>query len=169
MTDYRTLAFSERTVTSYGKVLGKNYYGKIYASENLIRVVIHSVPCVQVDSNWWARVVDGDIRKEAERIRNDYLSKSPPRIPGSHDIYCTYLSGIERILFKNRGFFEPLIPEIDDIIIGLNRVRLPRNLTGHMNILNSNDRKAITDFYQLCRMVIARLQRRPHFKLHYPS
>lgn len=168
MSDYRTSAFDVGILTVYGKTLGKKYYWKIYAAENIIRVLIHSVLSVQVGLDWWDLVVDSGIRDKAKGIRQDYLNRTPKRNPGNHDIYCTYLSGLEKILFDNKGFFQPLVPKIDNIIIRLNGIRVPRNLTGHMNILNANDRRSITSFYKLSRTTIKKLASTPNFQLQYP-
>lgn len=168
MNDYRISQFDLSVLVTYGKTIGKKYYWKIYASENIIRVLIHSVLCVQVGLDWWDHVVDPEIKRDARRIRGGYLNRIPQRNPGDHDIYCTYLSGLERILFNNKGYFRPLIPEIDQIIVHLNRIRLPRNLTGHMNILDTNDRRSITLFFKLCQKIIKKLSVSVNFQLQYP-
>jgi hypothetical protein len=67
MPDYRNFNWDIFVLTSYGKELGKNYYWKIYVSENIIRIIIHSVLKVQVGPNWWNHVVDPNIQRTAAR------------------------------------------------------------------------------------------------------
>lgn len=155
-------------LTLYGRELGKNYYWKIYVTENIIRVIIHSILLIQIGPNWWTLVVSPTIQNDARKIRNRYLNQLPPRSPGNHDIYCTYLPNLEKIIFDNKGFFAPLLPEVNELIIGLNRIRLPRNLLGHMNILKSIDRRSITNFHKLCIKIVKTLERNPSLHLQYP-
>lgn len=169
MSDYRKSRFDLRILTSYAKTLGKNYYWRIYISENIIRVVVHSILSVQVGQNWWDVVVDKDIKDSAKSIRNDYLNRLPNRSPGNHDIYCTYLSGLERILAKNRHAFTHKLRNVDEIIISLNKVRVPRNLTSHMNIVTANDRSEIAQLYKVCKDAIKELGSAKNFQLQYPS
>jgi hypothetical protein len=168
MVDYRNSSWSVGLLTSYGREIAKDYYWKIYVSENIIRVIIHSILLIQIGQNWWTLAVHRKIQNDARRIRNRYLNQMPPRSPGSHDIYCTYLPNLEKIIFDNKGFLAPLLPEIDKLIIGLNRIRLPRNLLGHMNILNSIDRRSITNFHKLCVKIVKALGRNPSLHLQYP-
>jgi hypothetical protein len=168
MADYRNFNWNTTVLTSYGKQLGKDHYWKIYVLENTIRVIIHSVLAIQVGPDWWNKVVDPRIRGTAVTIRNKYLTQTPSRNPGRHDIYCTYLPNLGRILFDNKGAFYPLLPEVEKIIIGLERIRLPRNLIGHMNVLTARDKRSITNFYKLCTSTVRKLERLPHFQLQYP-
>jgi hypothetical protein len=168
MPDYRDLNWDIFVLTSYGKELGKKYYWKIYVSENIIRVIIHSVLKVQVGPNWWNHVVDPKIQGTAARIRNNYLLQIPPKNPGRHDVYCTYLPDLGKILFANKGYFYPLVPDVDKIIIGLERIRLSRNLVGHMNVLTSEEKRSITNFYKLSNYMAKKLGILPNFQLQYP-
>jgi len=168
MADYRNFNWNAAVLTTYGKELGKDYYWKIYVSENTIRVIIHSVLAIQVGADWWDKVVDPGIRGTATSIRKKYLTQMPPRNPGKHDIYCTYLPNLGRILFDNKGYFYPLIPEIEKIIIGLERIQLPRNLVGHMNVLTIKDKRAITIFHKLSISTVKKLEKLPNFQLKYP-
>jgi len=168
MADYRNFNWNTGVLTTYGKTLGKDYYWKIYVSENTIRVMIHSVLAIQVGPDWWDKVVDPGIRGTATRIRNNYLTQTPQRNPGRHDIYCTYLPNLGRILFDNKGYFYPLLPEVEKIIIGLEKIRLPRNLIGHMNVLTGTDKRSITNFYKLSILTAKKLERVPNFRLQYP-
>ena len=168
MADYRNSRWDVGVLTLYGRELGRGYYWKIYVSENIIRVIIHSILLIQIGPNWWTLAVHPTIQNDARRIRNRYLSQRPPRRPGNHDIYCTYLPNLEKIIFDNKGFLAPLLPEVDKLIIGLNGIRLPRNLLGHMNILNRIDRRSITNFHKLCVKIIKELGASPSLQLRYP-
>lgn len=168
MADYRNFNWNIAGLTSYGKKLGKDYYWKIYVLENTIRVIIHSVLAIQVGPDWWDKVVDPGIRGNALTIRNKYLTQAPQRSPGRHDIYCTYLPSLGRILFDNKGYFYPLLPEVEKFIIGLERIRLSRNLIGHMNVLTGVDKRSITNFYKFSILMAKKLERLPNFQLQYP-
>lgn len=168
MSDFRLASFDEKALLSYGKVLGRNYYWKVFASENILRIVINSVLSVQVDADWWLKVVDHDIVCDAKDVRQNYLSAIPSRDPGRHGIYCTYLSRLERILFKNRGSFIYYLPNVDDLIVSLNAVLLPRNLMGHMNHLTESDRRKIGELYGLCENAVDRLKKTTNIQLKYP-
>jgi hypothetical protein len=168
MVDYRNFNWNTALLIRYGKTLGKDHYWKVYVLENIIRVIIHSVLAIQVGPDWWDRVVDPRICGTAASIRNNYLTQTPSRNPGRHDIYCTYLPNLGRILFDNKGYFYPLLPEVEKVIIGLERIRLPRNLIGHMNVLTGIDKRSITNFYKLSILMAKKLERVPNFQLQYP-
>lgn len=168
MADYRNSNWNTAVLTRYGKKLGKDYYWKIYVSENTIRVIIHSVLVIQVGLDWWDKVVDPGIHRTSIKIKKSYLTQVPPRSPGGHDIYCTYLANLGRILFDNKGYFRPLLPDIERVIIALEKIKLPRNLVGHMNVLTSNDKRAITNFHRLSTSMVKKLEGLPNFQLQYP-
>jgi hypothetical protein len=166
--DYRNLNWNASVLTTYGKKLGKDYYWKIYVSENTIRLLIHSVLVIQVGPDWWDRVVHPKIQKSAAKNRENYSAERPPRSPGRHDIYCTYLWNLGKILFDNKGYFYTLIPNVEKIIIALEKIRLPRNLVGHMNVLKTKDKRAITYFHKLSISTVKKLEQLQNFELKYP-
>jgi hypothetical protein len=168
MTDYRNYSFDKRTLLSYGKVLGRHYYWKIYSSENLLRLIIHSVLSVQINDEWWNSAVDPDIVTEAIRVRNKYLKNGYTNKIPKHDIYCIYLPMLERILSDNHDKFLYLLPQIYELIETLNSVIIPRNLLGHMNTLDNIDRGEIGDLYKLCLKCLKILSQTENLVLKYP-
>ena len=51
--DFRNFAFDSKRISTSGKDVGAKVYPKLYAIENLIRVVVHSVLTAQLGQNWW--------------------------------------------------------------------------------------------------------------------
>lgn len=170
MEDFRKFSFDERPLLSYGKVLGRHYYWKIYASENILRLMIHSVLSVQMDNEWWETAVDDNIKREAARVRTRYVSGGFSKKIPAHNIYCVYLPMIEKILFDNHKRFLVFFTEIEieNLIISLNAVINPRNLLGHMNTLDTSDRAKIGELYNICKRYIKKLSQRNNFELKYP-
>jgi hypothetical protein len=167
MNDYRAFPYNERTLLSYGNILGRQYYWKIYASENILRLIIHSILSVQINGEWWKGAVDPDIIKEATKVRNKYNNMYANKIP-KHDIYCIYLPMLERILADNYPKFEYYLPQIDELIISLNSVIIPRNLLGHMNTLDNIDRGKIGELYKICLKCLKILSETKNLVLKYP-
>lgn len=60
--DFRTRPFSLGAVNASGASLGRTAYRKLYAIENILRVVIHSVLTAQIGPDWWAFEVDPDLQ-----------------------------------------------------------------------------------------------------------
>ena len=141
--DFRTYAFDSSRVDKAGKNVGQRVYWKLYAIENLVRVMTHSVLMVQFGANWWTAAVDPGIRGSVERRRADYANRPWHSTPGKHDIYYALLSELSRIIAANSHLFRPLIPEIDGWIARIEQVRLPRNIVGHMNWPHKTDRQRI--------------------------
>jgi hypothetical protein len=168
MEDYRNFPYDEKTLLSYGKILGRQYYWKMYASENLLRLIIHSILSVQIKGEWWKQAVDPDIIKEATKVRAKYNnSRIPNKIP-KHDIYCIYMPMLERIISDNRLRFIHYLPQIDKLIISLNAVIIPRNLLGHMNTLDNVDRGKIGGLYKICLKCLKILSETKNLVLKYP-
>jgi len=168
LADYRDTAFNLRMLKSYARVIGKDYYTKLYVSENILRATIHSVLRFQVGPDWWNQTVDPGIRGTANLVRNRYIMAPTTRNPGRHDIYCVYLSNLGKILFDTKGYFYHVFPNIEKVIIAIEKVQLPRNLTGHMNILTANDKRYVTNFYKLCLDLAKKLDRTPPYIFEYP-
>lgn len=143
--DFRSFGFSPVRIERCGKYLGRYSYWKLYAIENTLRVVLHSVLLRQIlpPDDWWNVAVDPKVREKAGRVRADY-TKRPWHTPaGSHDVYYIFLPDISRIMRTASHLFEPVIPDIDNWIARIDDLRLPRNLVGHMNFPNRDDRQRI--------------------------
>lgn len=145
--DFRTLAFDPVRVTASGKDVGRRVYWKLYAIENVIRVLIHSVLTVQIGTNWWTTAVDQVIQRRVQRFRNDYARRPWHSSPGRHDIYYTQLSDLSEIIRANSHLFLPIVPDIDQWVLRIEQTRLPRNIVGHMNWPSQADRQRIDVFY----------------------
>jgi hypothetical protein len=156
-TDFRGLAFEVRRIESSGRFLGRAAYWKLYALENLIRVVIHSVLSAAIHSNWWAVAVDSDIQAKAKFRRSNYRSPWHTR-PASHDIYNTFLRDLNEIIRANANLFRPKIPNIDEWILRIELIPFPRNVVCHMNFLETADRGWIDTLYSDLVALVRNLQ-----------
>jgi hypothetical protein len=145
--DFRNYSFDRTNIDSSGKDVGRKVYWKLYAIENLVRVLVHSVLTAQAGTNWWAVAVDPGIRDTIRKRMADYAKRPWHSTPGKHDIYFTFLSDLNRIIVANSHLFEPVIPDIDQWIARIEQVRLPRNVVGHMNWPSVTDRQRIDVFY----------------------
>lgn len=141
--DFRTYAFDPKRVDAAGKHLSKRTYWKLYAVENLVRIVVHSVLTIQAGQNWWDIAVGTNIKKRTSRFMNDYSNRPWHSSPGMHPIYYTLLSDLNKIITENSHLFIPIVPDIDAWIAKIEQVRLPRNIVGHMNWLTETDSKRI--------------------------
>jgi len=154
--DFRTLPFEPRKVSDSGRYIGQSTYWKLYAIENLFRVVIHSVLLAQMGPNWWALVVDGKTNDTVQSIKKDYAKQPGSTTPGSHDIYYLFLRDLNKIITSQSNLFRPLVPDIDQWIIKLEQIRLPRNIVGHMNWPSATDRRRIDNTYKEAKILIRR-------------
>ncbi len=151
--------FSNVTIPHYpsqriGTLHWELNYWKLYAIENLIRVTIHSVLSAQIRSDWWIYAVDPDFQKEIEKRKRNYRKKPWHTSPGSHELYYVYLSGLNSIILGNINLFRPLIPDIDNWLVILEELRVPRNVIGHMNWLNASDKSKIDKTYREVKVLV---------------
>ena len=147
ISDFRNYAFDTARVEAAGKNVGSKVYWKLFAIENLVRVVVHSILTVQAGSNYWSIAIDPGIRGQVEKRRKDYASRPWHSTPGKHDIYYTFLSDLNKIIAANSHLFKPMVPDIDQWVARIEQVRLPRNIVGHMNWLSMTDRQRIDVFH----------------------
>ena len=157
--DFRDLAFDPKRLDAAGKNIGQRIYWKLYAIENLVRVIVHSVLTAQAGPNWWTVAVDPTIQGKVKYLRSDYANKPWHSTPGKHDIYYVFLSDLSKIITANSHLFRPLIPDIDQWIVRIELLRLPRNIVGHMNWPHQTDRQRIdvthADLHQLVQQLAA--------------
>lgn len=159
ISDFRLArTFDPDKVDSSGRFLGRTVYWKLYFVENAFRVIIDSVLSAQLDRNWWETAVDLRIREDAEKIRIDYFQNPQHSMPGRHRIYFVFLRQLGEIIRANSNLFRPIIPNVDEWIVKLEQLRLPRNIVGHMNFPREADRALIDEIYSDCRALIRALQ-----------
>lgn len=156
--DFRLSQFDVSAVGKGGRFIGRQTYWKLYSIENIFRVVIHSVLSVQFPQDWWTGAVDGIIQGKALRFQRNYLSKGWHGKPGTHGIYYVDLKDLNEIIRANANLFTPVIPDLDKWIVGIEDLRLPRNVVAHMNFPTKTDIKRIDVFYDDCQHLISVLQ-----------
>ena len=166
--DFRGYAFDPARVDSCGKYLGRKVYAQLYAIENLVRVVVHSVLTAQISPNWWTVAVDPDTQKEIAKLKARYLKTPWHGSPGAHELYYTFLSDLNPIITANAHLFRPLIPDIDTWIGRIEQIRVPRNIVGHMNWPTATDRARIDVFYSDFQHLVKKLAAVPTLKLVIP-
>jgi hypothetical protein len=87
----------------------------------------------------------------------EYGGKPWHSTPGRHELYYAGLADLNKILLANSHLFTPVVPDIDQWVARIEQVRLPRNISSHMNWLDAVDRKRIdvfhADFHALLRRV----------------
>lgn len=145
--DYRTRTFKIAYVDASGQHIGRSVYWKLYAIENLVRILIHSVLLGDIGQDWWGVATDRPLRRKVESIKEDYASQPSRTSPGKHEIYYVFLRDLNKIILANIDSFRPLIPDIDNWLVRLEAIRLPRNVVGHMNWLNIQDKNDIDETY----------------------
>lgn len=152
--DFRTLPFSANKVVESGKYVGKAAYWRLHAIENLFRIIIHSVLSAQLSPNWWGLVIDHTTNGNVQRFKQRYLNLPGSTLPGSHDIYYLFLSDLNKIIASQRNLFIQPIPDIDQWIIKLEQIHLPRNIVGHMNWPSTADINRIDKTYKEARILV---------------
>lgn len=151
--DFRNYAFSAHRVDASGKNVGRGVYWKLYAIENLLRVIAHSILTVQIGPGWWEGV-DPSIKDSVQRRKAQYAERPWHSMPGRHELYYTFLSELSKIITAHSHLFSPIIADIDQWVARIEQVRLPRNIVGHMNWPHSVDRRRIDLMhYDLCQLV----------------
>lgn len=155
--DFRGYAWDPSRVSASGRYLGRQVYWKLYSIENSARVLLHSVLTVQVGSDWWAVCVDPNIRGRIKTFQADYAGRPWHGTPGRHEIYYAHLTHLATILRTNSHLFTPFIPDVDEWILRIEQIRLPRNITGHMNWLGAIDKQRIDVFHSDFEALMAEL------------
>jgi hypothetical protein len=146
--DFRNKPFDITSVNYSGKDIGKNTYWKLYAVENLFRLIVHSILTAQIGTDWWLKTVDKITQDYAEENRKKYTKKPWHGSPGSHPVYYITLGQLNEAIRANKNLFQPVITDIEQWIVRLELISLPRNLVCHMNLETENDRKKIDVVYE---------------------
>jgi hypothetical protein len=141
--DFRQFAFDVARVDASGKDIARNVYWKLYAIENVVRVIVHSILSIQVGPSWWTTAVDVAIQNSAEKRKQSYDSQPWHSTPGKHLVYYAFLSDLTKILTTNSHLVVKVIPDVHQWIARLEQIRMPRNIVGHMNWPHMTDRKRI--------------------------
>lgn len=155
--DYRTLPFYITKLGDAGRYIGRGSYRKLYVIENALRVVIHSVLSAQIGPSWWDMAVDTPLNQKVQRVKNDYIRNPGHTSPSTHDLYFLFLPDLNYLIRPNSHLFLPIIPDIDQWILRIERIRLPRNIVGHMNWLNKTDTKEIDNTYAEVKILMRAL------------
>jgi hypothetical protein len=164
--DYRTLPFHVTRVGDSGRYIGRAIYWKLYAIENLVRVIVNSVLGDEFGySEWWdnaarAVVIGGrkTLGQRVAEIRADYARHAISSNPGTHDIYYVLLPDLTKIIASNSDFFRDRKIEIDEWIVRLEDIRLRRNMIGHMNWLDDPDKNEIDRTYTDLKKLLKRIE-----------
>jgi len=155
--DYRLYSFSQPRMDTCGRFIGRQMFWKLYVIENTLRIVIHSVLSVQLGQNWLAQSLSPKKLNDLQNFRSSYTASPNHASPGSHDIYLAFLSDLTRIVARHSGLFLPIIPDINQWIVSLERIRLSRNIVGHMNFPNAYDRQQIDTVHANIRNLLQQL------------
>jgi len=152
--DYRNYSFQPARIDRCGRNIGSKLYWKLYAIENTVRIVIHSVLSAQIHPNWWGVAVDAKIIARAQGFRKSYAAKPKNTLPGVHDIHLVFVSDLTEIFRANSHLITPVVPTAAQWIVTLESIRVPRNVVGHMHFPNAYDRSMIDSaFAQLPSLI----------------
>jgi len=165
VSDFRLLQFDFNATVKSGKYIGRQSYWKLYAVENFFRVIIHSILSINIPNDWWNFAVNKTIREKAERFQQNYLKKLWHGKPGAHGIYYVDLRDLNEIIRANAVLFDSVIPDLDKWIIGIEELRLPRNIIAHMNFPSQTDKKRIDVFYDDCLSLVTLVQNKVGLKI----
>lgn len=147
------------------KSVGSSDYWKLYFVENVFRILIHSILSVQIGRDWWDIAVDKGIRGDVEKARRRYSRRPLLTSPGSHGIYYTYLWNLAEIMRANSHIFLPVVADVDQWVVRIEQIVLPRNIVGHMNYPNHGDRQSIDLLYTDCLSLVQSLSGRITFNI----
>jgi len=155
--DFRRFAFDLQRVDKSGKSLARDSYWRLYAAENLLRVLVHTVLESQLGPDWWLLATPKHMQDDAEDARKRYLAHPWHGTAGTHPIYFCYLSSLAKILEANKNLFDPVVKDIDGWIARTEQIVLPRNVVGHMNWLSATDKNRIQVFHSDVHALLKKL------------
>ena len=156
--DFRTQLLSLNAISKCGRYTARTSYWRLYAIENILRIITHSILTIQINPNWWEVAVKRETKGSVQHRKDDYRRQPHRSNPGNHNIYYLMLSDLTKIVSVHANLFLPIIPDIDDWIARLEEIRLPRNIVGHMNWLNNTDKTDIGFLYRDLSRLHRRLQ-----------
>ncbi len=158
--DFRNYSYDAQRVERCGRYLGRNSYWKLYAIENILRIVVHSVLSVQIGPAWWNLAVTPKTIKKVLETRSRYSRQPQHTSPGLHDIHYIYLTTLNTIIRENSSLFLPIFPDIDQWIAKVEGIVTPRNLIGHMNFPDQRDRQRIDNLHRDIGTLVFSLQQK---------
>lgn len=156
--DFRLTRFDSAKLQKSGQYIGEHTYWKLYAIENIFRIVINSVLTPEIPVGWWDVAVSKPIKDKAEFFKKSYLKRAWHGNPGTHDIYYVDLTDLAEILRVHSHLFKPVVPDIEKWMVGIEDLRLPRNVVAHMNFPSQNDIQRIDVFHNDCVTLMAAVQ-----------
>ncbi len=157
--DFRAQPLALKAISECGRYTARTSYWRLYAIENILRIITHSILSIQISPNWWSVAVSSTTDCKVQNIKADYHRQPHRSNPGTHNIYYLFLPDLTKIVAVHAGLFLPIVPDIDTWIARLEAIRLPRNIVGHMNWLNSSERTDIDSLYKDIRRLHQRLQK----------
>lgn len=165
----RTSTLAVDKVEMGGKYVGKKTYWRLYAIENLYRILIHSVLLAEFGTNWWATVTSKKKQKDIIKLQERYKNSPWPSSPGDHEIYYIYLSDLNKIVGENVERFRPVIQDIDDVILNIEKIGLSRNVIAHMNFPSRTDRERIDSAHEYIKKMFLAVEKSRVLELRIPS
>jgi len=145
--DFRNYSFATSRIDASGKNVGRRVYWKLYAIENVVRIIVHSILTAQISPNWWTVAVNSGIQGRVCSRMAQYANQPWHTPPGRHEVYYTFLPDLNEIIRANSHLFRPHVRDIDQWIARIEQIRLPRNIVGHMNWPSTIDRNRIDVFH----------------------
>ncbi len=165
----RTSTLAIDKIDMGGKYVGKKSYWRLYAIENLYRIIIHSVLLAEFGNNWWTTVTSRKKQKDIIKLQERYKNSPWPSFPGKHEIYYMYLPDLNKIVGENVGRFRPVIQDIDDVILNIEKIGLSRNVIAHMNFPNRTDRERIDNVHEYIKKMVLAVEENKMLELKVPS
>ena len=156
--DFRTQLLSLNAISECGRYTARTSYWRLYAIENVLRIITHSILTIQIGPGWWSVAVSPPLDNKVQGVKADYRRQPHRSNPGTHNIYYLFLPDLTKIVSVHANLFRPIIPDIDTWIARLEAIRLPRNIVGHMNWLNSTDITDVDSLYRDLKRLHKQLQ-----------
>jgi len=167
--DFRSAGqFSTIRINNCGSSVGRAVYPKLYSIENLFRIMIHSILTAQIGAAWWQTAVNQRIQNKVIGYQNTYSRRPWHTNPGRHEIYYTDLGDLLEIAQTNAHLLAVVVTDINQWVVKIESVRLPRNVAAHMNFLNSQDRKRIDVLHTDLNTLLDSLRANPLLTLQIP-
>jgi hypothetical protein len=98
--------------------------------------------------------VDPDLREKVAGVRGQYAGLLGRAPTGRHDLYFTFLPQLNDILRPNSHLFVPVVPDVDQWLVRIERLRLPRNMVGHSNWPTVAAGRTIQDTHTAARKLV---------------
>lgn len=168
--DFRIFAeFTQPRVSQSGKIIGSRVYWKLYAVENLLRVLIDSILSINSpEPNLWEGNVilrnDQLERIEKEKEKQRALKWKSTR--GEHPLYYLSLKELGKIIRDTEvSLVPPLAPDDREALIqDIEKIVHSRNVVAHMNFPSKDDESIINNLYRKIVSLIRRLEDSVKFK-----